>query len=87
MIIFFPAGFSLRTRQLQVLILFFVIVTILSCTKQAKSYEALLSSLVLSFAEATDDVPKNISCVKRMTTYYSTKENISEEGKRDKAYI
>lgn len=87
MIIFFPAGFSLRTRQLQVLILFFVIVTILSCTKQAKPYEALLSSLVLSFAEATDDVPKNISCVKRMTTYYSTKENISEEGKRDKAYI
>lgn len=87
MIIFFPAGFSLRTRQLQVLILFFVIVTILSCTKQAKPYEALLSSLVLSFAEATDDVPKNISCVKRMTTYYSTKENISEEGKLDKAYI
>ena len=87
MIIFFPAGFSLRTRQLQVLILFFVIVTILSCTKQAKPYEALLSSLVLSFAEATDDVPKNISCVKRMTTYYSTKENISEEGKGDKAYI
>ncbi|CAH3179392.1 unnamed protein product [Porites evermanni] len=30
--------------------------------------------------EATDDVPKNISCVKRLTTYYSTKENISEEG-------
>lgn len=87
MIIFFPAGFSLRTRQLQVLILFFVIVTILSCTKQAKPYEALLSSLVLSLAEATDDVPKNISCVKRMTTYYSTKENISEEGKLDKAYI
>lgn len=87
MIIFFPAGFSLRTRQLQVLILFFVIVTVLSCTKQAKPYEALLSSLVLSFAEATDDVPKNISCVKRMTTYYSTKENISEEGKLDKAYI
>ena len=69
------------------MILFFVIVTVLSCTKQAKPYEALLSSLVLSFAEATDDVPKNISCVKRMTTYYSTKENISEEGKLDKAYI
>ena len=67
--------------------LFFVIVTILSCTKQAKPYEALLSSLVLSLAEAKDDVPKNISCVKKMTTYYSTKENISEEGKRDKAYI
>lgn len=30
--------------------------------------------------EAADDVPKNISCIKNRTAYYSTKEDISENG-------
>ncbi|XP_068702890.1 voltage-dependent calcium channel subunit alpha-2/delta-1-like isoform X2 [Montipora foliosa] len=31
-------------------------------------------------ATASEDVPKNVSCIKNVTTYYSTQENISENG-------
>ena len=39
------------------------------------------------FTDAVEDVPKNISCIKNMTTYYSTKEDVLENGKHDRAHV
>ena len=35
------------------------------------------------FTDAADDSPKNVSCIRNVTTYYSTEDDILENGKWD----
>ena len=39
--------------------------------------------LLSLFTEAADDAPKNVSCIRNVTTYYSTEGDILQNGMWD----